>query len=97
MSTTYAQQSAQRKQLLDEATSKQRQACGIAYRKHQRACEAVGLTPSDFETFFIEWLECQRGEDQQPTETANSERSNDDVLIRRYEALYEGLRGYEAA
>jgi len=57
----------------------------------------VDIAPSDFGTFFAEWLECERGEERAPTKTADSESSNDDVLIRRYESQFHGLRGYEAA
>jgi hypothetical protein len=41
-------------------------------------------------------MECERGEDRFTVETANVEQLNNDGRIRSYEALFDGLKGYEA-
>lgn len=85
------------KEAINQATAEQRKACERAYAEHRHACAEVDIAPSDFGTFFAEWLECERGENRAPMKTANSEPSNDDCHIRSYEGMFDGLSGYEAA
>jgi hypothetical protein len=80
-----------------QATKEQGEACERTYFEHRRACAEYSIVPSKFGIFFAEWLECERGEDRFAVETADVEQPNDDCRIRSYEALFDGLKGYEAA
>jgi len=88
----------QRRQLaISQATKEQGEACERTYVEHCRACAEYSIAPSDFGSFFAEWLECERGEDRFAVKTTDVEQLNYDGRIRSYEALFDGLKGYEAA
>jgi hypothetical protein len=80
----------ERRRALSQATGEQREACVIVYAQHCRVCARNGIAPTDFSTFFFEWLEIQ----SQPVEE-NGNRSNDDCCHQSYDRMFEGKRGWE--
>jgi hypothetical protein len=47
------------KDLISKATLEQWKAAARAYIEHLNTCAEMQILPSDFGTFFAEWLECE--------------------------------------
>lgn len=83
-----------RKETLARATDQQREACLRFYAQHCRLCLNNGITPTDFGTFFFEWLEIQ-SQPKEADDSAGAPRSDDSYHKRDYDRMFHGKRGWE--